>query len=208
MAQPEPPVLLRLLLKNADWAKKVGPEFHKKQAEGQDPKVLWIGCSDSRVPESVITESIPGDIFVTRNIANQVPPKDDNVLSVIDYAVLHLNVNHVIVVGHTKCGGAKAAIDAAKKPPVPPHDSLTRWLEPLIELARTLPPIPDEDVAITTLVEKSVRNSALTIAKSHPLEEAWRLGKNVAVHGWIFEIETGLLKDLGINITRAIHEEK
>ncbi|KAH9987194.1 carbonic anhydrase [Russula vinacea] len=147
--------LAKLFVSNAQWVKAI----------------LWLGCSDSRVPESVVTASRPGDIFVHRNIANQVHPDDDSVLSVITYAVAVVGVEHILVVGHTNCGGAAACFKAG---------------------------IPDSE-ALTKIVEASVRAQVENVAATGPVKDAWAGGrKNLWVHGIVYELETGTLRDLAI----------
>ncbi|KDQ56200.1 hypothetical protein JAAARDRAFT_133195 [Jaapia argillacea MUCL 33604] len=196
------PVLAKLLAQNVHWAKEVeeeDPGFFERSAQGQSPKVLWIGCADSRVPESVITASKPGDIFVHRNIANQFPLDDVNAEAVLEYAVGHLKVEHVIIVGHSKCGGAAACLAAAQHPsglPDPdagPNAPLNVWLASLVELARSLVD-PTEELLIQDNIKAQVANAV----KSHTIKEAWAHGKKVYVHGWLYELEKGHLRDLGI----------
>jgi carbonic anhydrase len=190
-------------------------------------QILWLGCSDSRVPESVVTASRPGDIFVHRNIANQIHPDDDSVLSVITYAVSVVGVEHgtppsffnsaenrtyartqlfsVLVVGHTNCGGAAACLEAAtaSTPPPEPTTPLARWLAPLTALTGTLDlkDVPASE-ALTKIVEASVRVQVENVARTAPMKEAWEGGrKNLWVHGLVYELESGTLKDL--NITRG-----
>ncbi|KZT73164.1 carbonic anhydrase [Daedalea quercina L-15889] len=193
------PILARILANNAQWAadvERAEPGFFAECAKGQAPKVLWIGCADSRVPESVLTVSKPGDIFVHRNIANRFPPEDDNALAVLTYAVHHLGVSHVVVAGHTQCGGAAACYAAANAspPPGPPSTPLERWLAPLIAIAKEKGCNPVE------LVEANVRAAVATIAASEIMKSAWAQGKDVQVHGWVYEIENGCLKDLRITV--------
>jgi len=195
-------VLARILANNAQWAtdvEKTEPGFFEQCAKGQSPKILWIGCADSRVPESVLTVSKPGDIFVHRNIANQFHLTDDNVLSVLTYAVNELGVSHVIVVGHTHCGGAAACYAAANAPPPagPPSTPLDRWLAPLIALAKETKLDP------AGLVETNVRVQVKNVAKAEILRAAWASGKDVWVHGWVYEIEHGRLRDLGISVGKT-----
>ncbi|KAI0369588.1 carbonic anhydrase [Pilatotrama ljubarskyi] len=199
---PQDYILARLLSNNAQWAEdveKVEPGFFAQSAKGQAPKVLWIGCSDSRVPESVVTASKPGDIFVHRNIANQFHLDDDSALSVLTYAVAHVGVSHVILVGHTNCGGAQACHAAAhspSSPSSPPKDALGRWLAPLTEIAREY-----ED--LTELVEANVRAGVENIVQTDVLRNAWAEGKDVQVHGWVYELETGRLRDLGVSVGKT-----
>jgi len=199
--------LAKIFSSNGQWAKAVNaaePGFFEQSAKGQAPKVLWLGCSDSRVPESVITASPPGEIFVHRNIANQIHPDDESALAVITYSVGHLNsIEHILVVGHTQCGGAKAAFQAATGPPPDVEPVLQRWLAPLIALAVSLDlksMAPDK--AVTKLVEESVRVQVENVANSEPVRKAWEGGqKNLWVHGLVYELETGLLRDL--NVTKG-----
>ncbi|KAI0325955.1 carbonic anhydrase [Cubamyces sp. BRFM 1775] len=197
---PQDYILARLLSNNAQWAEdveKVEPGFFAQSAKGQSPKVLWIGCSDSRVPESVVTASKPGDIFVHRNIANQFHPEDDSALAVLTYAVEHAGVSHVILVGHTNCGGAQTCHKIAHDPAAQaPGGPLGRWLGPLTELARA-----HDDV--TDLVEANVRAQVENIAKTEVVRAQWAKGNDVQVHGWVYELETGRLRDLGVSVGKA-----
>ncbi|OBZ74408.1 Carbonic anhydrase 2 [Grifola frondosa] len=192
-------ILARLLANNDQWAEDVQraePGFFQQCAKGQAPKVLWIGCADSRVPESVLTACKPGEIFVHRNIANQFHPSDDSALAVLTYAVDHVGVSHVIVVGHTNCGGAAACHAAANDPAAAaPDGPLGRWLGPLTDLAK------GRD--LTELVEANVRAQVANLANAETLKSAWERGKDVQVHGWVYEIETGRLRDLGISVGRG-----
>jgi len=201
--------LAKIFLSNAQWVKAVDsaePNFFKQSAKNiQSPKILWVGCSDSRVPESVVTASRPGDIFVHRNIANQVHPDDDSVLSVISFAVAELQVEHILVVGHTNCGGAAACLNAVTAGTAPPNPMtpLARWLAPLTALAGELDlqGVP-ESTALTRIVEASVRAQVKNVVRTAPVQEAWAGGrKNLWVHGLVYELETGTLRDL--NVTRG-----
>ncbi|KAH9017342.1 carbonic anhydrase, partial [Lactarius deliciosus] len=195
--------LAKIFSANAQWARGVNatdPDFFKKSAKGpQTPKVLWIGCSDSRVPESVITASRPGDIFVHRNIANQIHPSDDNVLSVITYAVAHVHVEHILVVGHTHCGGVDAALKAVAGAEET-EQVISRWLTPLIELARKVDPGASSD-PLTRLVEENVRVQVENVASLEPVREVWEGQKKLWVHGLVYELETGTLRNL--NVTKG-----
>ncbi|KAM5545070.1 hypothetical protein V8D89_001181 [Ganoderma adspersum] len=198
---PSSMVLTNLLNRNEKWVKAMNTtddQFFQIHAQPQKPKVLWLGCSDSRVPESVITNSIPGDIFVQRNIANQFHLDDDNSVSVLTYAVEHLEVEHVIVVGHTNCGGVHEAREAAQAPQKSKLDSaLRRWLAPLTELARKT------DGDLTALVEANVREQVENILKSEAIKHEWKR-RDVRVHGWVYQLETGELRDLGISAFDSI----
>jgi len=198
--------LAKIFVSNSQWVKAVNsaePGFFEESAKGQTPKILWLGCSDSRVPESVITASRPGDIFVHRNIANQIHPDDDSVLSVIAYAVAVVGVEHILVVGHTNCGGAAACLKAvtAGTPPPEPTTPLARWLAPLTALAGSLnlQGVPTSE-ALTKIVEASVRSQVENVVGTAPVQEAWAAAgrKNLRVHGLVYELETGTLRDLSV----------
>ncbi|KAF9530231.1 carbonic anhydrase [Crepidotus variabilis] len=210
----------RLLQGNAQWAastKKDNTTFFQTSAKGQDPKVLWYGCADSREPESVITNSIPGDIFVHRNIANQVPPEDANSVSVLEYAIKHLKVEHVIIAGHTNCGGANASLSAALAgssasqtlSDEPSAGALNKWLEPLTEFAlsqKSQLSAKSNSDALTVLVEENVKKQVENVSNSEAIQAAWQAetngtGRAVRVHGWVYDLSTGLIRDL--NVTRG-----
>ncbi|KAL1757186.1 carbonic anhydrase [Schizophyllum commune] len=214
------PPLARLLSANAQWAadvEQVEPGFFAECAKGQTPRVLWIGCADSRVPESVVTAARPGDIFVHRNIANQFHPDDISAHAVLSYAVDHLGVEHVVVVGHSECGGATACLnasvqlleDGARTPccdPSQPADApLNRWLAPLTKLAAELKlSSAPRDEALDALVEENVKAQVENIIQSQTIQKAWQNGKSprgkeVWVHGWVFGLSIGKLKDLEIS---------
>jgi carbonic anhydrase len=209
----------RLLAANAQWARDVAksePNFFQESAKGQSPHTLWIGCADSRVPDSVITAARPGEIFVHRNIANQLHLDDHNVLSVLRYAVDNLGVQHVIIVGHTECGGAAACLGAAQSPglsldgPIstlsnlPVEAALNRWLEPLTRIAASLQvsSVPHAE-ALPLVVEENVKAQVENLAKTQTITDAWTRGtpkgQEVWIHGWVYELSTGLLKDLNVS---------
>jgi carbonic anhydrase len=207
----EDPVVQGLLENNKKWAKAVveaDPDFFVRSAEGQSPQVLWIGCSDSRVPGAVVTASKPGDIFLHRNIANQVHLHDDNVLSVVDYAVAHLKVKHVIVVGHSECGGAKHCLEAAQDPCPPPQDTpLHRWLEPLTNLARSLGlgSDPPPEGALSILVKENVIRQVQNLTETETIKHAWDECKDVWIHGLVYDLSTGLLGEPVVTISRPVN---
>lgn len=202
------PLLKACLTSNAEWAQRVSqdePDFFERSAKGQKPFLLWIGCADSRVPESLVLGRKPGEIFVHRNIANQFhADKDDSARAVLEYAVKYLGVRHVAIVGHTACGGCAAAHDS--KIPVPSEDaaapstSLTRFLQPLIDLRHTLP----EDATLDDLIVANVKKSVESVANCDIIAENWKdaesSGKEpVYIHGWVKDLSTGLIKDLGVS---------
>jgi len=208
---PVHPELSRILSSNAQWARDVAnaePQFFSESAKGQAPKILWIGCSDSRIPESVVTASRPGDIFVHRNIANQVFLDDDSVQSVIAFAVTNVKVDHAVVVGHTNCGGAAACLSASQSgdfettvPGNPPSVHLNKWLASLTRLAASLDlsgKSPAE--ALDAVVEENVKVQVQNLAKAEPILAAWKeTGRKLHIHGWVYDLEKGQLKDLQVS---------
>ncbi|EDR06715.1 carbonic anhydrase [Laccaria bicolor S238N-H82] len=201
----------KLLEANAAWAHGVtekDPNFFKKSAEEkQKPHTLWIGCSDSRVPESVITAARPGDIFVHRNIANQVHLHDSNVLSVLKYAVDFLHVQHVVVVGHTVCGGADACLNAVKNNypdnqtinTLPVESPLNIWLTPLTKFTRSLPlSVTPPDKALSLVVHENIKKQVEILAQTDTIRDAWARKDEVQIHGWVYNLATGRLDDLHI----------
>ena len=188
----------KLLLENKAWAKEMiekDPDYFNRLAHLQTPEFLWIGCSDSRVPANEITGTQPGEIFVHRNIANVVLHTDVNVLSVLDYAVNHLKVNHVIVCGHYGCGGVKAAMTN--------HDYnyvLNMWLRNIKDVYRLyrseLDAIADEDARVDRLVELNVTEQVLKLAKTSIIQRAWKNRNAPVLHGWVYGLKDGLIKSL------------
>ncbi|KIK57645.1 hypothetical protein GYMLUDRAFT_45811, partial [Collybiopsis luxurians FD-317 M1] len=212
------PAIAQMLSANAQWAQDVERHhtgFFAESAKGQSPHTLWIGCADSRVPESVITGAKPGDIFVNRNVGNQVHLDDDNMLAVLTYAVVHLGVEHVVVCGHTECGAAAACFGACssvipgKKPvtidPHPPDAPLNRWLAPLTTLAAGLgiSSAPAKQ-ALPLLVRENVKAQVNNLCLTDVIMNAWANGKSpkgkeVWVHGWVYNVSEGRIQDLGIS---------
>jgi len=209
--------LTHLLSSNTQWAEKFesanpGFSFQKSASELQRPPVLWIGCSDSRVPESVITNAKPGDIFVHRNIANQVHLDDDSALSALAFAVNSLGVEHVVVVGHSECAGAKACLDAAQNPSVNEDGSITtipslprdaplnRWLAPLTGFVASLQLSgKPTNEALLVVVEGNIKMQVENLCKTQTMSNAWASKKKVWVHGWLYDLATGRLKDLEVS---------
>ncbi len=184
----------RLLLANKAWAKEKvqeDPGFFKRLASQQSPKFLWIGCSDSRVPANEITGTDPGEIFVQRNIANMVVHTDLNLLSVLEYAVHHLKVEHIIVCGHYGCGGVKAALS---------HQNLgilNKWLRNIKDVYRIheeeLTAL-DEDKQLDRLIELNVEEQVLNLAKTSIVQKAWKHRQGPHLHGWVYSLANGILK--------------
>ncbi|HWR32055.1 MAG TPA: carbonic anhydrase [Chitinophagaceae bacterium] len=186
----------KLLDANKLWAEnKTGadPDFFNRLAKLQNPEFLWIGCSDSRVPADQITGTQPGEIFVHRNVANLVVNTDVNLLSVLDYAVNHLKIKHVIVCGHYGCGGIKAALS---------HEdfklALNMWLRNIKDVYRfhrdELDAISNEDEKTDRLVELNVREQVMNLAKTSIIQRAWQNENRPELHGWVYGLEDGLIK--------------
>ena len=187
-----------LLSQNKDWAEEQierDPEFFNRLASLQTPEFLWIGCSDSRVPANEITGTQPGEIFVHRNIANMVVNTDVNLLSVLDYAVNHLKVKHVIVCGHYGCGGIKAAAAKSDYKPV-----LNMWLRNIKDVYRLhrdeLDEIKEEEERFDRLVELNVIEQVRNLAKTSIVQRAWKLEDRPFLHGWVYGLKDGLLKSV------------
>jgi carbonic anhydrase len=184
------------------------PDFFARSAIGQKPKILWIGCSDSRVPESVITASKPGDIFVHRNVANQFHLHDDSALSVLTFAVKEVGIEHVVLVGHTNCAGAMTCIEAAKGAATNPGVStpLTRWLSPLTALVQSLDlSACSASEALNKVIEANIIKQVDNICKSEPITTAWAdsYAKKVTVHGWMYDLAEGRIKELVVRDPQA-----
>lgn len=186
----------KLLLENKAWAsEKVNddPDYFNRLAHLQNPEFLWIGCSDSRVPANEITNTQPGEIFVHRNIANMVVNTDVNLLSVLDYAVNHLKVKHVIVCGHYGCGGVKAAATQNDFQAL-----LNMWLRNIKDVYRLhreeLNAIKNEEQRTDRLVELNVREQVNNLAKTSIIQRAWKQGKAPDLHGWVYGLKDGLIK--------------
>ncbi len=194
--------LANLFEANKKWAQEITkkqPNFFKELSKQQTPKYLWIGCSDSRVPANEIVNLPPGGIFVHRNIANLVVHTDLNCLSVIQYAVEVLNVQHIIVCGHYGCGGIKAAMENK------PHGLIDNWLRHIKDIYRIhkteLDALEDEEERFRLLCEKNVIEQVTNVCETTIVQKAWKAGKKLSVHGWMYGIEDGILKDMGVCTT-------
>jgi carbonic anhydrase len=188
----------KLLLENKAWAaEKVAddPDYFQRLADIQSPEFLWIGCSDSRVPANEITGTQPGEIFVHRNIANMVVNTDVNLLAVLDYAVSHLKVKHIIVCGHYGCGGIKAAASSQDFKPV-----LNMWLRNIKDVIRhnrqELEGISDEEQRNDRLVELNVQEQVYNLAKTSIIQRMWRKEQRPDLHGWVYGLKDGLIKQV------------
>ena len=189
-----------LFEQNVRWAEKMeqrSPGFFTSLLTQQTPQYLWIGCADSRVPANELIGLLPGDVFVHRNVANVVAHSDLNALSVIQYAVDALKVKHVIVVGHSKCGGVTAALNNTRVGVV---DNWLRHVQDVrnahLEFLQSLP----EDRRVDALVELNVLEQARNVCLSTVVEDAWAKGQTVVVHGWVYGLHDGLLKDLSFTV--------
>ncbi len=190
----------QILENNRNWVLEKtteDPEYFSRLANGQTPPLLWIGCADSRVPANEITGTLPGEVFVHRNIANMVIHTDMNMLSVLDYAVNVLKVRHIIVCGHYECGGVKAAMGNQ-------HIGLIdNWIRHLKDVYRLhheeLDAIADEDKRFKRFVEINVIEQVWDLAKTSIVQNAWKNKQNLWIHGWVYAVANGLVKDLEVN---------
>ena len=186
----------KLLQENKNWAAgkiKTDPDFFNQLAHLQTPEFLWIGCSDSRVPANEITGTQPGEIFVHRNVANLVINTDVNLLSVLDFAVNHLKVKHVIVCGHYGCGGIRAAITKNDFKPV-----LNMWLRNIKDVYRIhrkeLDELTDKDAKENRLTELNVQEQVFNLAKTSIIQKTWKAEQRPDLHGWVYGLKDGLIK--------------
>ena len=185
----------KLLLENKAWAHEqnlTDPTFFKTLAAQQSPEFLWIGCSDSRVPANTITGTMPGEIFVHRNIANLVVNTDINMLSVLQYAVEVLKVKHVIVCGHYGCGGVKAAMGNHH------YGIINHWLKNIKDVYRMhrtdIDAIQNEDEKLNKLIELNVAEQVFNLAKTSIIQKAWKENNAPQLHGWVYGINDGIIK--------------
>jgi len=186
----------KLLLENKAWAaEKISedPEYFERLSHLQTPEFLWIGCSDSRVPANEITGTQPGEIFVHRNVANLVVNTDVNLLAVLDFAVTHLQIKHVIVCGHYGCGGIKAAATKTDYRPV-----LNMWLRNIKDVMRhhrhELENITDEENRLDRLVELNVQEQVYNLAKTTIIQRCWEKERRPDLHGWVYGLKDGIIK--------------
>ena len=197
--------LEHLFENNRAWAARMEretPGFFSNLAQQQTPKYLWIGCSDSRVPANQITGLDPGEVFVHRNVANVVVHSDLNALSVIQYAVDALKVEHIMVVGHYGCGGVLAAARGMR---IGLADNWLRHVQDVrLRHRQRLNHLPKEDME-NTLCEMNVIEQVGKVAMSNVMQDAWSRGQKVAIHGWIYGVSDGLVKDLGVTM-QGSHE--
>ncbi|MDX1637851.1 MAG: carbonic anhydrase [Balneolaceae bacterium] len=196
--------LEHLLENNRKWAEKKtreNPDYFNAMAKGQSPEFLWIGCADSRVPANEIVGLQPGELFVHRNVANLVIHSDMNSQSVIQYAVESLKVKHIIVCGHYRCGGVQAALQHGKL------GLIDNWLRNIKEQYQAhkeeIESIGDEQERINRMCELNVRTQVSNVCRTPFVQEAWAVGQELWVHGWIYDLGTGLLNNLDLCIGQA-----
>ncbi len=192
----------KILDNNKKWVENklaISPEYFKNLADGQNPPLLWIGCSDSRVPANEIIGAEPGEVFVHRNIANMVVHSDMNMLSVLDYAVNALKVKHVIVCGHYGCGGVKAAMGNSS------IGIIDNWIRHIKDVYRfhqkELDAIENEKERFNKFVEINVKEQVLDLAKTSIVQNAWNSGQELTLHGWVYGLNDGYVTDLGVNFS-------
>lgn len=195
-------MLKELLARNQAWSRDhsaAQPDYFPRLAAQQRPEYLWIGCSDSRVPANVVAGLDPGEVFVHRNVANLVHPADMNLLSALEFAVEALHVREIIVCGHHGCGGVQAASEDDL-----PHGLADHWLEPIRCLAKqhadALNQAPSEEERLNLLSELNVIEGVRRVCETPILRRAWRRGDRIAVHGLIYGLKDGLLRDLGCSV--------
>lgn len=195
------PKVKELLDNNRRWAQRQieqDKDFFNRLVNQQTPEYLWIGCSDSRVPANQIVGMTPGELFVHRNVANQIVQTDFNCLSVVQFAVEILKVKHILVVGHYGCGGVAAAMDNSV------HGLVDNWLFPIKDIYRENRRELESmtyDPRLDRLCELNVIEQVRNLAKSHTIQEAWNRGQQLTIHGWIYSVKDGLVRDLEVTMS-------
>ena len=195
----------KILDNNKKWVEDslaLDPDYFQNLAEKQTPPLLWIGCSDSRVPANEIVGAKPGEVFVHRNIANMVIHSDMNMLSVLDYAVNVLKVKHIIVCGHYGCGGVQAAMNNQS---IGIIDNWIRHIKDIYRLHKTyLDAIEDETERFNAFVEVNVKEQVFDLAKTSIVQSAWNSGQELTLHGWAYGLNSGFVTDLDVNFSSDI----
>ena len=193
-----------LIRNNVEWVKqmkKIDPDYFNKLAEIQKPDFLWIGCSDSRVPANTITGTNPGEVFVHRNIANMVIHSDMNMLSVLSFAVEVLKVKHIIVCGHFGCGGVTAAMENNQ------YGLIDNWLRHIKDVYNMydekLEKIENIQERLNMLVKLNVQEQACNLGKTTIVQNAWKRGQYLEIHGWVYDIHDGIIQDLKVDLTSS-----
>ena len=191
----------QLIENNRAWVagrNQEDPDYFRRLASKHEPHFLWIGCSDARVPANVVTGSDAGEMFVHRNIANQVHATDANLAAVVQYAIEALKVHDIMIVGHEECGGVRAALG----PQVPP--AVEHWISQVRALARNhadeLDAIPDMSQRVARLVKLNVMEQVHNLSRLPVVQAAWARGDELRIHGWVYNVHDGLLRDLGVSM--------
>lgn len=196
----------KIIENNKKWVESklaLDPDFFNRLKDTQTPPLLWIGCSDSRVPANEIIGAQPGEVFVHRNIANMVIHSDMNMLSVLDYSVNVLKVKHVIVCGHYGCGGVKAAMGST---PVGIIDNWIRHIKDSYKFRKNdIEAIEDEKERFDRFVEWNTKQQVLNLAVTSIVQQAWSKGQELSIHGWVYGLDSGLVKDL--DVTFSSHDD-
>ncbi|MGP4844891.1 carbonate dehydratase [Marinobacter sp. 1Y8] len=194
---------------NHSWADKIkrdDPQFFERLSNQQAPEYLWIGCADSRVPANQIVDLMPGELFVHRNVANVVVHTDFNCLSVLQFAIDVLKVKHVMVVGHYGCGGVKAALKNEG------HGLIKNWLRHVQDVRDKYQPVltalPSEREQIDRLCELNVMEQVRHVCQTSTMQDAWERGQEISVHGWVYDVADGLLRDMGLTITSEAERDE
>jgi carbonic anhydrase len=194
--------LTNLIERNRAWAERIksqNPDFFQKLSEQQSPEYLWIGCSDSRVPANEIVAMSPGEIFVHRNVANLVVHTDLNCLSAVQYAVEALKVKHIIVCGHYSCGGVRAALINSRLGLI---DNWLRHIQDVMQKHEAiLAGIAEESDRVNKLCELNIIEQVYNVCQTTIVQNAWDLGQDLTVHGWVYDLSDGLVRDLNIHIS-------
>jgi carbonic anhydrase len=198
--------LSHLFKQNQLWASQIlesHPDFFEVLSRQQSPEYLWIGCSDSRVPANEIVNLLPGELFVHRNVGNLVKHVDMNCLSVLQYAIDILKVKHIIVCGHYGCGGVRASIEDK------PHGLVDNWIRTIRDIylmnGELFANLKSEEAKIDKLCELNVMSQVYNVCQTTVVQEAWKRNQELSVHGWIYSLQNGLLKDL--DVFASSHED-
>ncbi|MDO9589297.1 MAG: carbonic anhydrase [Brevundimonas sp.] len=193
-----------LLRNNLNWAAtktRLDPEYFRRLSEQQTPEYLWIGCSDSRVPANEVVGLQPGELFVHRNVANLAPAQDMNLLAVLQFALESLKVRHIIVCGHYGCGGVRAVLDGQR------HGILDHWMQRVQRLCEDhqsdLDAIQDPETRVNFICEKNVLAQVRALSRNPFVTDAWRRGQALSIHGWVYSIRDGLVRDLETTVSDA-----
>ncbi len=193
-----------LLRNNLTWAAnrtRLDPEYFRRLSTQQTPQYLWIGCSDSRVPANEVVGLQPGELFVHRNVANLAPAQDMNLLAVLQFALESLKVKHIIVCGHYGCGGVRAVLDGQR------HGILDHWMQRVQRLCEDhqtdLDAIHDPETRVNFICEKNVLAQVRALSRNPFVTDAWRRGQPVSIHGWIYSIRDGLVRDLETTVSNV-----